>query len=127
MPLFISPPDTLGGNGRPDLSASGFSQATIGTQKKHLRDLYRGRVTGKSAFFGGGGQLAWVFVAHLGVCATKAERVCRVVFPGVGMCSPFEGFVDRWVGGEGSGFKKTARGGQPVGLPNSWGQIVFTA
>ena len=31
-----------------------------------------------------------------------------------------------WVGGEEGGFTRTVRGGQPVGLPYSRGEIIFT-
>ena len=50
------------------------------------------------------------------------------------VCSPFEEGIlrtwmgrTRWVGGEDGGFRKSASGGQPVGLPNRRGMMVFTA
>ena len=58
----------------------------------------------------------------------EAERVCRRVLPGVCKCPPFEEGIlhtRMWGGGGGGdeegGFSKTARGGQPVGRPNSLG------
>ena len=58
------------------------------------------------------------------MCAIKAERVRRVVLPGVRTCSPFEEGVlrmDGWVVHALGGGPKGARGGQPARLPLTTG------
>ena len=57
------------------------------------------------------------------MCAKKTLRVCRLILPGVRVCSPFEEgilylwiiVVACWVGGEEGGFKKMQEVGSLLG------------